>query len=74
MGRLLPVRVRLVERGGFRDLERQIGERAQAAGISVVQTKLPRLDLGRTLRVPIRAEGESRCAFDGLIKLIKVPR
>ena len=43
MGRLLPARVRLVGSGGFRALEQTIGEGAQESGISVVQTKVPRL-------------------------------
>lgn len=43
MGRLLPCRVRVVEAGGFRSFEMELGAAAQENGISVVQTKVPRL-------------------------------
>lgn len=43
MGRLQPCRVRLLERGTFRRLEMGLGADAQERGISVVQTKVPRL-------------------------------
>ncbi len=43
MGRLLPARLRLMGPGGFHALDRQIGQGAQESGISVVQTKVPRL-------------------------------
>ena len=43
MQRLQPCQVRLVGPGGFRRFEEALGTRAQARGISAVQTKVPRL-------------------------------
>lgn len=43
MGRLLPARVHVVGPGSFSDFELFLGRQAQEAGISHVQTKIPRL-------------------------------